>query len=586
MSLTVKNDKYLNMRKKLDDLNIHFTFDISNFNLIESLLDKVTQLQQDSELKNMKYEKIKSEYEKNLLYVNSLVSENDKLVLENNDIHKKMMKFKNFNLKSLEAKELEISKLNIEKNELKLLNNRYMHKLETMEITLDSTRKKLSSILSKIYENNIGESSLRQMFENEIKLKPIINSSSNNTKTVDKQESLAFSTDYNLIVAKSNVKMNFSILDSVKDNKDTKNLMIDCINKTFNNNKAEQQVLIENLNNAFENELHALRNQNIRLKSNYEILYNKFNNILCSQSNKGEFHSSEDNYNLEKNINSFSSNKKPNQATNNNNIDENNQVDFQITNNDSTQKDFNNCKPSNSFSNQNIISKNYADAKEILFNDQKSEIIINYLKKEKENMEIKHRVQLNYLMEENKELKEKIKKMLKNSNLNRELKPWNTVKPESEISKKHIKEQMQKEINVLKNTILEQNEEIKSLKLSFHNYKENYISRSDVILNELKYKEVYEELKGAHQLIKVLEEKLKNSASINNSEKTIFNNNTIDLKAELDILKKNNLILNEKLSKSEDEYNKICDKYNTQVSISMRQSSQINELELKLGLNN
>jgi hypothetical protein len=145
---------------------------------------------------------------------------------------------------------------------------------------------------------------------------------------------------------------------------------------------------------------------------------------------------------------------------------------------------------------------------------------------------------------------------------------------------------MLKEINVLKNTILEQNEEIKSLKLSFHNYKENYISRSDVILNELKYKEVYEELKGAHQLIKVLEEKLKNSASINNSEKTIFNNNTIDLKAELDILKKNNLILNEKLSKSEDEYNKICDKYNTQVSISMRQSSQINELELKLGLNN
>lgn len=599
MEVSVKKDKYLLMRKKLDDLKIYFTFDISNFNLIESLLDKVNDLQQDSELKTMKFEKIKSEYEKNLIYVNSLVSENDKLVLENNDLHKKMMHCKNSNIKSIEAKELEISKLNIEKNEIKLLNQGYLHKLEIMEVDLDATRKKLSSILTKIYENNIGESSLRQMFENDIKLRPLISNTSGNTKTrIDKQESISFPDDHKLIVAKSNLKMNFSIIDSVKGNKDTKNMMIDHINKTFNNNRDEQQRIIENLNNAYEEELQNLKNQNLKLKLDYEMLFNSINDsnsrFQCTKcmnlpSDKN-LHLLDKNQSFNKQnpqLNSSQTNLNNNKTKLGlNNIDYNNQEDSQNARYDSpSQKDPNNYKPINSV--QNSIdshhnNKSYQVAKQVLFNDQKSEIIINYLKKEKENMEIKHRVQLTYLMDENKELKDKIQKMLKSSLLNREQKPWNNIKPESEITKKQIKEQMQKEINILKKAVLEQNDEINKLKMQIKEYRDNYILKNEVILNELKYKDINDELKGAHELIKTLENKLKNSASINNSEKVIFNNNTIDLKAELDVLKKNNFILNERMGKAKEEHNQLCDKYNTQVSICMRQTSLIEELELKI----
>ena len=52
-------------------------------------------------------------------------------------------------------------------------------------------------------------------------------------------------------------------------------------------------------------------------------------------------------------------------------------------------------------------------------------------------------------------------------------------------------------------------------------------------------------------------------------------------------IKENNFILNERMGKAKEEHNQLCDKYNTQVSICMRQTSLIEELELKIaGLEN
>ena len=254
----IKKDKYLRLRKSLDELQIYFTFDIANYNLIEALIDKINSLKGELYLASASTEKIKTEYEKNLIYVNSLVNENDRLILENNDLHKRMMGIKTANTKSIEAKELEISKLNTEKSELKLLNSSYLYKVMLLEKELDGIKLKLSNVLQKIFENNIGENSLRKMFEKETK-KSLSLSNTTIKGGMDKSGVTGVKgiggmssefDDGRLAVCRGSVHMNFTLIPSdeviderergdFKEGKEV-NKMVEDIKSTFSKKKGDE----------------------------------------------------------------------------------------------------------------------------------------------------------------------------------------------------------------------------------------------------------------------------------------------------------------------------------------------------------
>lgn len=610
-SATLKKDKYIAMRNKLDELNIFYTFDISNYTLVESLLNKISDIKNDNIIKTAGFEKINSEYEKNLIYVKSLANENDRLVLSNNELHKKIMSIKNSNSRSNEAKELEISKLNNEKNELKILNKGYSHKIFTLETELDLIRKKLNSILNRIFENNIGESSLRKMFEKDIKLTPLVDSNNTNTVRIHKHEKyevMKFPEEQKLLVNKGNIKMNFSIIDSViqnttnnkneDSNKAKNNDIITHINETFNNNKENKEQLLSRLKDAFEEEMTILKNSNDLLRNEIDILYKKLNDnnsiqFKCSQcislgslNSNNNIHSNSMSINNINNsyLNTNQSLQISNQLNRNNNISNNNnspdtQKDNIFNNNNAYQNNKNNSNFTQISSNY-TNDKSYQQVKNVLFNDQKSEMIINYLKKEKETLELKHKIQLDYLMEENKELKIKLNKAIKTSIYAKN--PDKIFKQESESKIKQLNEQLQQEIKVLKQTIIQQNELITKLENKIEDFKINYISKEDLLLNEIKFKEIDSELKDSHELIKILEEKLKLTHSCSNSEKTILNNNTIDLKIEITKLNKNIEMQNGKIDFLRKENEEICNKYNHQVSLNMRQEGVIEELKERI----
>lgn len=514
MNVSINKDKYIILRKKLDDMKIFYSFDITSYNLIETLVERIETLEDKHKLNEYRFEKNQSEYDKNTTYVKSLESEIDKLTLENSGLHQKLMTFKNKNLKSIEAKELEISRLSTEKNELKLLNLNYIHKIESVEYELDLVKKKLSSVLTKIYDNNLGETSLRKMFEKEIKLQPI----SLNSK--EKTETTSLVQDYNLTVPKGKITMNYTIIESNRN--DSNNKMFESIKNTFNK----------------ESKVDKNSNNNNQGKINIDKICEEYETIIKMQQEK---------------IKKLSAD-----------IEE-----------------FKNRKDENSFRQQEPITSGLHSKSAIGadVSDKKSELIIDYLKKEKELLECKHKIQLNHLLEENsnlKQLNEKIKaKMALRS------KAIGKFEKEENLKKKEKKneENLQNEVSLLKKTIIELSTEVKFLKSKIKYYEDNFIEKEKVDYNEKKQKDLENDLRNSYQIVSVLQEKLKESGSNNNSEKIVLNNNMIDLKNEIISLNKKMKDLSNEINNLKKENDKLCNDYNYQVSLNMRQQSIIDSYE-------
>ena len=509
MNVSINKDKYIILRKKLDDMKIFYSFDITNYNLIETLVEKIESLKDKHKLNEYRFEKNQSEYDKNTTYVKSLESEIDKLTLENSGLHQKLMTFKNKNLKSIEAKELEISRLTTEKNELKLLNVNYSHKIEAVEYELDLVKKKLSSVLTKIYDNNLGETSLRKMFEKEIKLKPITLNSK------EKQETTSLVQDYNMTVPKGKITMNYTIIDSSSEVNDN-NKMFDSIKNTFNKIKLEKGTS-KNLNKE---------------KEEYEEI------IKLQQQKIAKLTKEIDNMSI-------------------NNKDENT---------------YRQQEPLTS----GLHSKSAIGAD---ISDKKSDLIIDYLKKEKELLECKHKIQLNHLLDENSNLKQINEKM--KAKITLRAKQIGRVEKEENIKKKEKKNEeiLISENNLLKKTVIELSSEVKILKSRIAYFEENFIEKEKVIYNEKKQKDLENDLRNSYQIVTVLQDKLKESGSNNNSEKIVLNNNMIDLKNEIVSLNKKLKDLSTEINNLKNENDRICNDYNYQVSINMRQQSIIDNYE-------
>ena len=223
-STKITNTRYLNIRKKMDSINIFQHFDLNHIDIVESLINKIEELGTKLKLKDNLYNEIQEKLEnKNIIYNSSLL-ENQHLIQENNQLHKQLIDHEKIITKSIQAKELEINRLSNEKTEMKYLNNMYFNKINTFEKENNSLKRRLSYIINKIYDSNFNEQSLRKILENDENILKI-NKINNDNKEI---------TSLNLTKPKvSSIEMAYTIIN-ISTNND-KSIINDRINETFGN---------------------------------------------------------------------------------------------------------------------------------------------------------------------------------------------------------------------------------------------------------------------------------------------------------------------------------------------------------------
>jgi chromosome segregation ATPase len=97
---------------------------------------------------------------------------------------------------------------------------------------------------------------------------------------------------------------------------------------------------------------------------------------------------------------------------------------------------------------------------------------------------------------------------------------------------------------------------------SLKQYKDNSIPKNKVIENEINYKKLYEEYTANQNLMKKLEEKVKESAANNNSTRNILFNEIKEIKNKLENLSSEKINLNEEIKTYRKDKEDMLDKIN------------------------
>lgn len=168
-----RTTKYNEVREKLDKLKYKFHFDVSNLQLIELLVNDINNLQADLDKVRKESEALKSQNEKASLSLNAFKQENVKLIKENNELIKQNVEYGKNIYTSSSSKQMEIKRLQDEKNDFKFMLANAKLKLDNLAKENSTLRAKLNTLLSKIYDSNLNENSLRVMFDNDRNLKNI-----------------------------------------------------------------------------------------------------------------------------------------------------------------------------------------------------------------------------------------------------------------------------------------------------------------------------------------------------------------------------------------------------------------------------
>lgn len=169
----LRNTKYNEVREKLDKLKYKFHFDVSNLQLIDLLVNDINNLQNDLEKLRKENENLKSTNEKTNMSLNAFKQENIKLIKENNELIKQNVEFGKNIYTSNSSKQMEIKRLQDEKTDFKFMLTNAKLKLDNLSKENSTLKSKLNNLLSKIYDSNLNENSLRVMFDNDRNLKNI-----------------------------------------------------------------------------------------------------------------------------------------------------------------------------------------------------------------------------------------------------------------------------------------------------------------------------------------------------------------------------------------------------------------------------
>jgi len=195
-------------------------------------------------------------------------------------------------------------------------------------------------------------------------------------------------------------------------------------------------------------------------------------------------------------------------------------------------------------------------------NSPSNDILIKYLKDEKDSLVEKYEKRMEFLITENKKLEEI------NLNNNKRLKIFKDQYPyisdienkvEELIKKNKILVKSNNEIEIKLNSTLKEKE---NLTHQLKDYRENCISKRLVLENENNYKKLFEDYSANQELMKRLDEKVRESEANNNSTKSILFCEIKDVKAKLDSLSSENNKLSEEIKNSKIDKENLLDKIN------------------------
>lgn len=167
VSSSISEQKYINLRKRLDQLGYRQTLGIESLPLIEKLFNDLVHTTES--LKKAKLEKSKNADSMNSSLRNSSMTsisnadlitpsiqaykaDNAKLIKENNELHLHLIKIKDeleIEIKDLKTK---LNKSENENSDLRFLNTQYLHKLRSIEKESKDKSKKILDLQEKNFQ--------------------------------------------------------------------------------------------------------------------------------------------------------------------------------------------------------------------------------------------------------------------------------------------------------------------------------------------------------------------------------------------------------------------------------------------------
>jgi len=172
--------KFQEIRNNLDKQNYKYHLDFSSIQLAEIMLNDIKRFSQDAIKFKEENSKLKLENENTNNYLKAFKSENNRLVKENNELHRELLNYKKNLSTTNTSKNIQIKKFEEEKNDFKYLYTASKEKIENLLRENEEIKLKLSTLLNKIYEGNLNESSLRRMFDTDENIKKVNNTLESN----------------------------------------------------------------------------------------------------------------------------------------------------------------------------------------------------------------------------------------------------------------------------------------------------------------------------------------------------------------------------------------------------------------------
>ena len=272
-------EKYKELRIRLDDLNYKYYFDISSIQLIDSLVCDLSKLKKENPELKLQLTNLEKENENLKIGVRAFKSENNQLVNENNQIRNEIIESKKKAFSSQNAKEIELINLSEEKESFKFLYLKIREKLTKIEKENEELKKRHLNLISKVYENNMSEMSLRRLYESEINIvnsNKIFENSNSELGIIVKHRGMDSSSNLNINL--SNSLNQAANLNSNK--KDFKEIIQETFGKNYQRINSENcEEKINSLSLSLKKELNEKILQ--LQKGNYEL-----NQEICKLKSK------------------------------------------------------------------------------------------------------------------------------------------------------------------------------------------------------------------------------------------------------------------------------------------------------------
>lgn len=215
-------------------------------------------------------------------------------------------------------------------------------------------------------------------------------------------------------------------------------------------------------------------------------------------------------------------------------------------------------------------------------NSPANEILIKYLKDEKESLVEKYEKRIEYLITENKK-QEDI-----NLNNNQKLKIFKDQYPYvtecehkiNEINKKNKK--LIESYNYMESKLNALIKEKEALSEQVKFDKENCIPKKLVVENEINYKKLYEDYTVNQELMKKLDEKVRESEANNNSTKSILFCEIKEVKVKLESLDNEKQKLSEEIKNNKIDKENLLDKINLLNMNLLKKENDIRDISEKI----